>query len=107
VDKLLAFLRVRLDEAGLARLAGHESERMCAAYIQPGRGEVRAKMFTGCATCSREPDDYRRFYVEQWPCLQVRLLALPFTDDPDYREGWRPVRAVLAWEYPSRQDGDL
>ena len=25
-----------------------------------------------------------------YPCLTLRLLALPYTDHPDYREEWRP-----------------
>jgi len=27
---------------------------------------------------------------QTWPCLTLRLLALPFTDRPGYREEWRP-----------------
>ena len=25
-----------------------------------------------------------------WPCLSVRLLAVPLSDNPDYEEAWRP-----------------
>lgn len=25
-----------------------------------------------------------------WPCLHLRLLALPYADHPDYDESWRP-----------------
>jgi hypothetical protein len=25
-----------------------------------------------------------------WPCPTVRLLALPYADDPDYQQEWRP-----------------
>ena len=27
---------------------------------------------------------------EDWPCPDLRLLALPYSDHPDYREDWRP-----------------
>jgi hypothetical protein len=28
--------------------------------------------------------------LEPAPCLTVRLLALPYASDPDYREEWKP-----------------
>lgn len=40
--------------------------------------------FTDCAACL-DADSYLGY-----PCLTVRLLALPFADHPDYREEWRP-----------------
>jgi hypothetical protein len=27
---------------------------------------------------------------QTWPCLTLRLLAVPYADHPDYREKWRP-----------------
>jgi len=27
---------------------------------------------------------------EQWPCLHLKLFALPYADHPDYREEWKP-----------------
>jgi hypothetical protein len=27
---------------------------------------------------------------EGYPCTTLRVLALPYADHPDYREGWRP-----------------
>lgn len=35
--------------------------------------------------CSLESQDYRTY-----PCPTVRLLALPYSDRPGYREEWRP-----------------
>jgi hypothetical protein len=32
-----------------------------------------------CASCLNE----------SWPCLTVRLLALPYADQPGYRQEWR------------------
>lgn len=28
---------------------------------------------------------------ERWPCLTLRMLALPYVDHPDYDEAWRPA----------------
>jgi len=27
---------------------------------------------------------------EAWPCRTIRLLALPYSDHPDYQQEWRP-----------------
>lgn len=27
---------------------------------------------------------------QHWPCLTLRLMALPYCDHPDYNEGWQP-----------------
>lgn len=35
-----------------------------------------------CQVCDHFP--------AQYPCPTLRLLALPYADHPDYREGWRP-----------------
>ncbi|TXS19591.1 hypothetical protein EAO71_33810 [Streptomyces sp. ms191] len=35
-----------------------------------------------CATCGG--------VNEAWPCLTLRLLALPYAQHPDYDESWRP-----------------
>ena len=39
-----------------------------------------------CYCCS----DKRGDDVERYPCLTVRLLALPYADRPGYQEAWRP-----------------
>lgn len=44
--------------------------------------------------------------VEAWPCAQVRSLALPFADDPDYRHEWRPQYAVFASGKLVHPDGE-
>jgi hypothetical protein len=43
-----------------------------------------------CRTCAVEvKDGHDRIKVE-WPCLTVRLLALPSAGRPGYRDQWRP-----------------
>ena len=43
-----------------------------------------------CRTCAVElKDGHDRGKVE-WPCLTVRLLALPSASRPGYRDEWRP-----------------
>jgi hypothetical protein len=37
---------------------------------------------TACATCGDG---------SIWPCQTIRLLALPYADRPEYRNGWRPA----------------
>ncbi|MET9245381.1 hypothetical protein [Nonomuraea sp. NPDC003709] len=49
---------------------------------------------------------YHDISVEAWPCLQVRSLALPFADDPDYRYGWRAQYAVFASGKLVHPDGE-
>lgn len=41
-----------------------------------------------CATCGS--DDQAGGLTGQWPCLTLRLLALPIAGRPGYREEWRP-----------------
>ncbi|GAA2070797.1 hypothetical protein [Actinomadura alba] len=113
VEELLDFLLIRLDETGFARLVVHEPKRMSAAYFEGGggRAETRGATFTGCATCSQIPPgslfaSYVHINVEEWPCLHVRSLALPFAGDPDYRDGWRPDHAVFASGKLVHQDDD-
>ena len=103
VEELLGFLLVRLGETGFARLVTHEPTRISAAYFQGGggRAETRVARFTGCATCSQVPPgtlfpSYGGITIEAWPCLPVRSLVLPFADDPDYREWWKPEHALFA-----------
>ncbi len=44
---------------------------------------------TGCDHC-RECAVDGLDYVVDGPCMTLRLLALPYSDHPDYREEWRP-----------------
>ena len=41
-----------------------------------------------CDLCL-DRDDYGDVVVP-WPCVTLRLLALPYNDHPDYDEAWRP-----------------
>ncbi|WP_405699103.1 DUF6221 family protein [Streptomyces sp. NBC_01383] len=44
-----------------------------------------------CGHCVPRNSHYpRRKDVPECPCPTLRLLALPYTDHPDYRPGWRP-----------------
>ena len=99
IEELLSFLLMRLDETGFEQLVAHEPKRMAAPYIETaeGRCEQRARYFTGCDTCCQLlPPDLLYYYAEAWPCQAVRSLALPFADDPEYAEAWRPEYAMLA-----------
>lgn len=35
-------------------------------------------------------DDCLDYSTQVWPCATLKLLALPFSDRPGYREEWRP-----------------
>ncbi|MFI1098511.1 hypothetical protein [Streptomyces sp. NPDC020917] len=102
VEELLGFLLTRVDETGFGHLMAHEPSAMSAPYIETagGRAEQRALRFTGCATCSQLPPLRLYYRAEEWPCQAVRALALPFADDPEYREAWRP-------EYARRPSGEF
>jgi hypothetical protein len=41
--------------------------------------------YTDCANCIDEDSEY-----DSYPCLTLRLLALPYADRSGYREEWRP-----------------
>ncbi|MEV6592553.1 hypothetical protein [Streptomyces acidicola] len=98
IEELLGFLLMRLDETGFEQLVAHEPKRMTAPYIETagGRAESRAIYFTGCVTCCQLLPPDSLYYAEAWPCQAVRSLALPFADDPEYAEAWRPENAMLA-----------
>jgi hypothetical protein len=58
-----------------------EAKREIAEQHRPvGNGNV---CLSYCHT--RTPSE-----AQTWPCLTLRLLALPYVDHPDYREEWRP-----------------
>lgn len=43
-----------------------------------------------CLTCTPDEALYGESLAGRWPCPTLRLLALPFSDHPSYREEWRP-----------------
>lgn len=43
--------------------------------------------FAWCATCGSGEEHE---YPTPWPCVTLRLLALPHADHPGYREEWHP-----------------
>lgn len=44
-----------------------------------------------CQVCADTSDKYSDEWTrEEWPCLTLRLLALPYADRQGYREEWRP-----------------
>lgn len=51
--------------------------------------------------------DFSALDIATWPCRRVRLLALPFADDPHFWEGWRPEYALLVSGKLVRPDGEL
>ncbi len=34
--------------------------------------------------------------AQTWPCLTLRLLALPYLDRPGYRDEWKPIKLYRA-----------
>ncbi len=51
------------------------------------RGDSHVR--TGCDDCRHCGVDGQD-YIADGPCSTLRLLALPYSDHPDYREEWRP-----------------
>lgn len=44
-----------------------------------------------CTICHHYPDGETPERAA-WPCLTVRVLAVPYADRPGYQESWRPAR---------------
>lgn len=104
---------MRLTEFVLARLSeDEESAREWAAdegaYIWDRSPVDPTRMLAECEAKRRIVEahkPYRRIYglgcdvclqprhlpadAPGWPCLTLRLLALPYADHPDYQQEWR------------------
>lgn len=69
-------------------LAECEAKRLIAELHKVAgedEADVRFKDFDlACVTCGTYDE-----YPVEWPCDTLRLLALPYADHPDYRDGWR------------------
>lgn len=118
-DDLIAFIRARLDEDGRDLRHGDEwpqwnlrpsrfgarlgralreldAKRRIVELHQPANPDAEPepglpgypdRPWLYCSTCgSGEPNEY----PVTWPCETSKLLALPYSDHPDYREEWRP-----------------
>ena len=42
-----------------------------------------------CRTCAQDATD-GALQGEPYPCVTLRLLAMPYADHPDYQDEWRP-----------------
>jgi hypothetical protein len=46
-----------------------------------------------CSTCAEGATEHYGdpvWYGQDWPCTTLSLLALPYSDHPDYRSEWKP-----------------
>jgi hypothetical protein len=118
-DNLVAFLRARLDDderavQGTWTPPGGASYQLVTmqgttVMMRPARvlAEVKAKRQiidvhpptlgddgrassgTVCRTCAQDSHD-GGLNGDPFPCLTLRLLALPYAGHAEYREEWRP-----------------
>jgi hypothetical protein len=112
MTRVAAFLRARIDDDERAIL--EEFERLHIRVI----GETLSRAYHGSTTTSRptttpralvrcntdrrivamhdqdhecpESEDDSCGYWDDRACLVIRLLAVPYSDHPDYDEEWRP-----------------
>jgi hypothetical protein len=93
---VLRLARERLAEVDAKRRIVDEHQRAqngmtwTAPIDQPGSERVPVWI---CERCSdRYPEaarDEEGHVSHEWPCLTVRLLALPYAEHPDYRTEWQ------------------
>lgn len=108
MSEFITWLRAQLD-ADADELAGLDSTALngiestagpwVREYVERGLARVEAERrildvhpieyskvsdFTDCAACM-DVDTY-----DSYPCLTVRLLALPYAERPGFQEAWRP-----------------
>ncbi|MFD8088581.1 DUF6221 family protein [Streptomyces malaysiensis] len=101
MDDLMEFLRARLDqdEREARRVPPNQSPAELRAMVTRESGEPF--LVVASERVLREIDAKRRMIgrisshaaVMGWDEVHgdlLRLLALPYADHPDYREGWRP-----------------
>jgi hypothetical protein len=96
VDELIEFLLLRLDDDQLDQLDEHQERRFPYTYMPRDRpGEERLDHAHGCAACTQDPREHGgpagwgTDWIEEWPCRHLCGLALPFSDDPEFRPQWR------------------
>jgi hypothetical protein len=93
-DEMVRFLRARLEEVEhearmrYKSVAATRTLREIDAIRQVidlhRSVELPTDMLDVCVTCEVTGAD------REFPCKTLRLLALPYTDHPDYRTEWRP-----------------
>lgn len=71
-----------------ARLAHIEATRQILDEHKPGRPKGRPNRQPGCLTCTTGQAWDER--AREANCLTLRLLAMPYADQPGYREDWKP-----------------
>lgn len=87
-------LQSMMDAAHIAR---HDPARVLAEVAAKRRMLERHSGFDFPANEDDGPGDYAwtprsdgHCYGEVWPCADLRDLAAPYADQPDYNQGWRP-----------------
>jgi|SRR5690349_7888078 len=105
MDELITWLRAQLDEDERAIISDREigeqstiSWRQMLADIDAKRrildlhAPVHGYDPNGpvCSTCGEQGNPGDEAAVVRWPCLTVRVLALPYAHKPGYQDIWRP-----------------
>jgi len=83
---IVEFLLARIAEDEEVAQARHDPARVlaeCEAKRRIVGLHERRPDWPDCQECGD------RDYQKPWPCSTLRLLALPYSDHPDYRPEWR------------------
>lgn len=70
--------------------AGHPARVLAECEAKRGIVANHASTVTGWHEDDGESVLYCTWCHRQWPCADLRLLALPYADHEAYREEWRP-----------------
>lgn len=82
---------VQVQPADAAHIARWDPARVLAECQAKARiVSNHASTTTGWHDDEGEHVLYCRWCHRQWPCADLRALALPYADHPNYREEWRP-----------------
>jgi hypothetical protein len=84
--------RVSLTDFLLARITENEST---ALYAGRNRDRALAECWAERQLVHLHQDPVHGCREDGWPCMTLRILALPHADHHDYYGTWRPVSTSL------------
>jgi len=84
--------RVSLTDFLLARISENEST---ALYAGAHRDRALAECWAHRQLIHLHQDPIHGCRDDGWPCMTLRILALPHADHHDYNSTWRPVSTSL------------
>jgi hypothetical protein len=84
--------RVSLTDFLLARITENES---AALYSGSHRDRALAECWAQRQLVHLHQDPIHGCREDGWPCMTLRILALPHADHHDYDDAWRPVSTSL------------